>query len=449
MLCFCAGGSFENSLTEALRKGGWELYTAESAEQAESLGAQLGIPVGLLFLEGEMSEAAIQATYAVVNSCADTLWLALLSDRQRMSDEVCNLVATCCNDFFTPPYDIRRMVETIGHSAGLSRIRHRSFTYRGRPSTFHGMVGQSQPMRRLYRLLSKVARSDAPVLLRGETGSGKEMAAHAIHRMSERAAGPFVAVNCAALTPAQLQSELFGDRRKPSTDTDRTAASLIEAAQGGVLFLDEVGYLPAEQQARLLRLLDDNDAEFVGDRLHGAPDLRIIASTHEDLLAAISEGRFREDLYYHLCVLKVDIPALRERGDDVELLAHYLLFRHREDSEFQLVRGFDWQALAAMHSYPWPGNVRELLSRVRSALVRTDHNLLSVQDLGLARPGASPANAATLEFSRAESDRRCIEHALAHNANNMSRAARDLGVSRTTLYRLMDKLDIAPRKLSH
>jgi len=308
------------------------------------------------------------------------------------------------------------------------------------------MLGRSAPMRRLYQQLRKVARSEASVLLQGECGCGKEMAAHAIHSLSSRAGGPFVTVRCATLSSTPGKGEPFGQEKGSAGAANGSQPGHIEAARGGVLFLDEVGGLPMQQQTRLLQALEEEvDFDDAGGSTRASRDVRLLATTHENLAEAVAEGEFLEDLYYYLNELEIEVPALRSRGSDIELLAHYFLNRYRADSDLQPVKGFDWQALAVMQSHPWPGNVRELMSRVRSALVRTDTTLISVQDLGLAKSGSALSSAAsTLEFSRAECDRRCIEHALALNNHNISRAARALGVSRTTLYRLMDKLAINP-----
>jgi DNA-binding NtrC family response regulator len=303
------------------------------------------------------------------------------------------------------------------------------------------MIGQSPPMRRLFRQLRKVARSDAPVLLRGESGSGKELAASAIHRLSGRSPMPYVAVNCAALPSTLIQAELFGHEKGAFTGADKRRVGRFEAAQGGVVFLDEIGDMPTDQQVNLLRVLEEKRIERLGGNGTVTLNVRVIVATHEDLGEAVTRGTFREDLYYRLNVLSVDIPPLRERGEDIELLANYMLEKFGTECEFHPVKGFNKQALRAMRSYHWPGNVRELINRVQSAVVMSDSSYISSSDLGF-KELIETGRKSTLEYSRAESDRLTVEAALRHNRDNMSQAARELGISRTTLYRMMEKLAI-------
>ncbi len=223
-------------------------------------------------------------------------------------------------------------------------------------------------MQALYRSIRKVAITDAPVFISGESGTGEELTAVAIHERSVRRDQPFVAINCGAIPPHLLQSELFGYERGAFTGANQRKIGRVEAANGGTLFLDEIGDLPLESQASLLRFLQERKIERLGGQTSTEVDVRIISATHVDMQTAMIEGRFRADLYHRLCVLQIDEPPLRVRGKDIELLANHMLKRFRKDASRRL-RGFSPCAIAALHNYGWPGNVRELINRVRRAIV--------------------------------------------------------------------------------
>lgn len=442
LLCYWRTEEPGNTLLNEVNTAGWKIFAADSPVQVTQITERYQVPVGMLFVDSDASEEQLEEAYSAISSAGDIVWLCLLNDDHRMNDGVCNLVATSCNDFFTPPYESRRILETIGHAAGLSRIRHRSVDYRLAPETFHGMIGNSPSMRRLFIKIAKVAKSDAPVLLEGESGTGKEQTAKAIHRLSARASAPLVAVNCAALPSTLVQAELFGHEKGAFTGADRRRIGRIEEATGGVLFLDEIGDMPMDQQVNLLRFLEDGHIERLGGNGKLALDVRVVAATHEDLEELVSRGQFREDLYYRLNVLRLEVPALSERDEDIELLARCVLEKYSNECEYYRIRGFDKRCLKAMRAYAWPGNVRELINRVRSAMVMSDGAYITAIDLGLYDRRDQKDCIGSLEMSRAQSDRRCVEAALKHSRHNMSQAARELGISRTTLYRMMEKLEI-------
>ncbi|MEH6587517.1 MAG: sigma-54 dependent transcriptional regulator [Halioglobus sp.] len=441
LLCYWNTGTVGNNLARELEASSWRVLLAEDITAASRIAENHVVPVGLLFLGSNLTLAELSDAYELTSTLTEMVWLALLTDRHAMNDEVCSLIATHCTDFFTPPYDTKRIEEALGHAAGLSRIRHRSLEHREAPSTFLGMVGDSASMRRLYRMTRKIAKSNAPVLITGESGTGKEVAANAIHRLSTRSTMPFVAINCAALPSGLVQAELFGHEKGAFTGAGQRRLGRFESANGGVLFLDEISDMPLEQQVNLLRFLEDSGVERLGGNGRVVVDVRVIAATHDDLHEAVSQGRFREDLYYRLNVLELNMPSLRERDTDIDLLADYFLEKYRDEVGVPHIRGFDRQALSAMRSHDWPGNVRELINRVRSAVAMTDGNYISSIDLGLKRSSGG-GGLATLELSRSDSDRRAIEAALRRNQKNVSKTARDLGISRTTLYRMIEKLGV-------
>jgi two-component system, NtrC family, response regulator len=303
---------------------------------------------------------------------------------------------------------------------------------------YHRLVGESEAMRRVFGLVQRVAPTDANVLVVGENGTGKELVAHAIHQASGRRDGPFVPINCGAIPEQLLESELFGHERGAFTDAYRTREGKFELAGSGTLFLDEIGELPTHLQVKLLRFLQDHIVERVGGRDPIRVDARVVAATNRDLQAMRSEGRFREDLFYRLSVVTIVVPPLRERGDDLRLLSEYFLEfygRHHK----RRIKGFTQAALRAMAAHPWRGNVRELENRIQRAVILSQDAYLRPEDLDLGGAGAAAEALPTLQDARDEAEQKLLVEALTRNAGNVTRAAKDLDVSRPTLHDLMRK----------
>ncbi|WP_313205307.1 sigma 54-interacting transcriptional regulator, partial [Stenotrophomonas sp.] len=280
----------------------------------------------------------------------------------------------------------------------------------------------------------------------GETGTGKELAAQALHALSGRAGRSFLAVNCGAIPASLVQSELFGHERGAFTGAAQRRVGLFETADGGTVFLDEVGDLPADAQTSLLRVLQEGTLERVGSNQPLRVDVRVLAATHVDLEQAVAQGRFRRDLYYRLNVLRLPMPALRDRGNDVLLLAEHFLrgFRNRHPGR---ARGFDPGARVAMRQFDWPGNVRELLNRVQRAAIVSEHELISASDLDLADADA-PSPRAVLQDARGQVERDVLLRTLKMHGYNVSACARHMQVSRVTVYRLCRKhrLELPPER---
>jgi DNA-binding NtrC family response regulator len=295
------------------------------------------------------------------------------------------------------------------------------------------LVGRSEPMRRIFAMLRKVAPTASTVLITGESGTGKELIARALHQSSPRRAGPLVAVNCAALPRELIEAELFGHERGAFTGAVARRPGRFEQADGGTLFLDEIGDLPPEAQAKILRALEERRVTRVGGTAELAVDVRILAATHRDLPAAVAQGAFRQDLYYRLAAVEIHVPPLRDRRDDIPYLAALFLERLREECGHHL-EGFDPDAVALLGSYPWPGNVRELRNAVERATVFAAGPLLRPGDFHFldasARPAAAPEELPTLR----DLEQRHIRRVLDAAGGNKSRAARILGIERSTLY---------------
>ena len=299
------------------------------------------------------------------------------------------------------------------------------------------ILGRSPAIRALFSLVDRVADDDVPVLLTGESGTGKEVMARAIHALSRRRDGPFVPINCGAIPESLLESELFGHERGAFTGAVRSRSGRFEAAEGGTLFLDEIGEMHPHLQVKLLRFLEDHVVEPVGGNDRRKLDVRVLAATNCDLAHAVEEGEFREDLYYRLAVFNLQLPPLRERGEDAVEIARYVLARDCAEAGRRLC-GFSSEALVALREAPWPGNVRELNNRVRRAVVVAEGPLVEPEDLGLTPP-ALEEPILLLREARSRAELETVLAALRRTGWNKSAAARKLDISRTQLYELLHR----------
>jgi DNA-binding NtrC family response regulator len=392
--------------------------------------------VGLLVHDREQHRPADVDTFLRRHSHMQ--WVGVFHPRDLESTPCRDLVVEHLCDYHTAPVDPVRLAYTLGHAHGWAMLRshaHGDGIAGADPSS--PLIGACDAIARLRAQVSRVAKVAAPVLIWGESGSGKELTAQAIHAQSDRAAGPFVPINCGAIAPSLIHSELFGYERGAFTGATRGKAGLIESADGGTLFLDEIGDLPKDLQANLLRFLQEKTICRLGSTRNIRVDVRVIAASHVQLQQAVASGAFREDLYYRLAVLPVTVPPLRERRDDLVTLAEHFFHAYASEKSPRL-KGFSNRAIEAILDHDWPGNVRELINRVRRALVMSDGRLIMPDDLGLTRGIAAPTPAA-LDDTRMRSERRALRECLDRSGHNVSRAARDLGVSRTTMYRLLSK----------
>jgi two-component system NtrC family response regulator len=301
----------------------------------------------------------------------------------------------------------------------------------------HGIITHDSGMQRLTRTVEKLAPSDATVLLLGESGTGKELLARALHDCSPRVNNRFVAINCAAIPETLLESELFGDERGAFTGAAKQTRGKIEYANGGTLFLDEVGDLPHALQAKLLRFLQERVVERIGGREEISVDVRIVCATHQNLKEMMQQGRFREDLYYRLSEVVLEIPALRDRQGDSMLLANAFLLKFVEQQGKPTMH-FSEEAVQAIEAHAWPGNVRELENAVKRGVIMAEGNRIARDDLGLGQPGEKP-EPINLRQVREEAERKAIVRALGRSDGNLVRAAELLGVSRPTLYDLLNR----------
>ncbi|MYM84744.1 sigma-54-dependent Fis family transcriptional regulator [Duganella sp. FT50W] len=410
----------------------WQVVRTERlAEACRHLKAH-ACAVGLLLVRDTDSCADLNAL--LLDHFAPH-WIAVMPPSLLEQPAWCQLLRDHCDDYHTWPLDHQRLRQAVGHALGMAALRAGPAPPQGGDEVT--LTGQSAAITRLRRQIVKVAAASAPVLIWGESGSGKELAAQAVHAQSPRRKGPFVPINCGAIPAQLIQSELFGHERGAFTGAARDKRGLIESAQGGSIFLDEIGDLPMELQANLLRFLQEHTIYRVGGTRSIAVDARVIAASHVDLAQAVRRGVFREDLYYRLNVLALDVPSLRERKDDLLPLAEHF-FRTFSSERAPRVKGFSGRAAQAIREHDWPGNVRELINRVRRAMVMAEGRLILPHDLGLV--SAAPASAPLqLDDARIRAERDAIDASLLRAGRNITLAARDLGVSRMTLYRLLAK----------
>jgi two-component system, NtrC family, response regulator len=357
-------------------------------------------------------------------------------------------------DFLSKPIDVEQLRLLLQRCVFVSELErdYRQLQDEERPGMFEGILGSHEKMAEVFRTVGKVAKATAPVLILGESGTGKEMVANAIHRRSPIKNKPFVAINCNAIPESLIESELFGYEKGAFTGANTQKIGLIETAAGGTLFLDEIGDLPPPMQVKMLRFLQEKRIKRVGGRQEIEVDVRVLAATHVDLGKAIEEGRFREDLYFRLAVVVCKLPPLRDRGDDVILLAQDFLKRFGKQNRRENL-SFEPQTLKAIARYPWPGNVRELQNRIQRAVIMADSRRIRSEDLEI--ESASGNGEAThpstvnhspgggLKEARETLERELVSQALERNDRNISAAAKELGVSRPTFYELMHKLGIS------
>ena len=411
-----------------LRAAGWEVSSA-------SLDTALSedFSVGMLRLDAHSLDRLEHIRALLLKGAGE--WIAVLGADLLPLQRIRDFIYEWFFDFHTLPLDEERIKVALGRAYGMSRLRRHTDAQGG---PWDKLLGKSRPMSEVRRLIARFAPTDSPVMIRGESGTGKEVAAQVLHSLSRRAQQPFVALNCGAIPEYLIQSELFGHEKGAFTGAHQRKIGRIEAADGGTLLLDEIGDLPLELQANLLRFLQEKHIERVGGNRPIPVNVRVLSATHIDLERAIEQGRFREDLYYRLNVLQVHMPPLRERLADIpQLAAHFARLYSSETG--RRPRSFSEAAIQTMLGHAWPGNIRELANRVRRGLVLAEGRQIESRDLGLGEGGEERGALHSLEYYRLQAERLALDEALRHHANNLSEAARALGISRPTFYRLLHK----------
>lgn len=399
----------------------------------------LGLPP-----DAEGVEEGIKTLKEILALAPDTKVIVVTGNNDR--DNAVRAVSLGAYDFYQKPVDtdvLRLIVSRAFHMHALEE-QNRQLRQAHAQMPLEGLIATDDAMIRVCKMVEKVAPTDASVLILGESGTGKELLARAVHSESGRKQGKFVAINCAAIPEQLLESELFGHERGAFTGAVKQTVGKIEMADGGTLFLDEIGDMPLQLQAKLLRFLQGRVIERVGGRQEIPVNVRVVCATNRDLQALIQEQAFRQDLYFRISEVTIQVPPLRDRRGAATVLAHAFL-RKFGGTHGRPKRGFSEDAIAALEAYSWPGNVRELENRVKTAMIMAEGAMITAADLNLAQAGDS-----TLLFNlkevRTRAERQAILQALAITDGNISKTSELLGVSRPTLYDLMEKYDMRGRE---
>ena len=358
-------------------------------------------------------------------------------------------------DFYPKPPVLSELNIIIGRAFHLANIEEQNRDLQRsielKSKGFTGIIGQCPAMQTVFATIKKVASSDVSIFITGESGTGKELVAQAIHAAGFPKGGPFIPINCGAIPENLLESELFGHEKGSFTGAHSTVQGKLQYAHKGTLFLDEIGELPFNLQVKLLRFLQEGVIQRVGGREDIKIDARTVCATNVDIVKAIAEGRFREDLYYRISVITIALPPLRERGEDILLLANYFM-RKFNDEYKKKVRRFSASAVNFLRTYDWPGNVRELQNCVQRAIIMGDATVIEAADLGscveVSDGSETEQSVITLREARDKVERELIAVALDHHCGNIVKAAEELGVSRPTLYDLLKKHNLTPLTLT-
>ncbi len=429
---------------------GCDLVIANARPQGLALALKERPPVAIIDLglppDPDGVTEGFATLEALVRQVPDMKVIVATSHGDRM--HALRAIGSGAYDFCEKPMDVALLRTIVERALRVHELEseNRRLAEAPAPSPIKHIVTASEAMLKVCRTVERLATTNVSVLLLGESGTGKEALARALHELGPRARQPFVAINCGAIPENLLESELFGHERGAFTGAVKQSIGKIEAANKGTLFLDEIGDLPHPLQVKLLRFLQEQVIERIGGRATIAVDVRIVSATNMQLEEQIGEGRFRNDLFYRLNSVTVRIPPLRERPGDAMLLARYFLGRFNREFSRNL-RGFTDEAMSAIAAHPWPGNVRELENRLKRAVVMADGRLIDAADLELA-PGATDAQDLDLRAARQRAEREVLQKAIARSNGTLATAAKLLGISRPTLYTLMEAHGLAPVDVS-
>ena len=435
----------ESSMAKQLKWGlsdTYDIFTATNAADAGHILHKESPLVVLLDLGlppyPDSAEEGLRLLEEILSKKDQTKVIVITGNTDRIN--AVKAVSLGAYDYHTKPVDLEELRIVIKRALHLSRLEHQVSELQfmvSRELQFHGMVATSQPMMDLFERAKKVARTDYPVLIQGESGTGKERLAQAIHAMSDRSDMPLVIIDCGSIPENLLESELFGHEKGSFTGAHARQIGKVERAHGGTLVLDEISELPLQLQVKLLRFIQEGTIERIGGKEPLSIDARMIAATNVDLKKAVDESRFREDLYYRLNVVPLSMPALKDRPDDIPLLARYFLdsFSSEIGPRF---KGFSPAAIDAMMKHDWKGNIREMQNRIKRAVVMAEGDYIGPQDLDL-KDTTAEGITQTMKNIRDAAEISAIRHALARNNGNISKTAQDLDVSRPTLHDLIKK----------
>jgi two-component system NtrC family response regulator len=420
----------------------YDVITAENREtalaqvklhQPSVITLDLGLPPD----PSNASEGLATLT-AVLNFCPHTKIIVITGTDNRT--HAITAIALGASDFFQKPVEPEILGHVINRAFHIHQLEEENRRLNLFKSTDSSLISSSDSMQKVINMVERIAKNNVSTLLLGESGTGKEVLAKSIHHLSDRQKKPFVAINCASIPENLLESELFGYEKGAFTGANKQTKGKIECAEGGTLFLDEIGDMPLNLQAKMLRFLQERVIERVGGRTEIAIDVRIICATHRNLQSMIKQESFREDLYYRINEICIEIPPLRERDSDIVLLAKTLLTQYNSELNCR-IKGFTSDAIRALMSHQWPGNIRELQNKIKSAAIMADNPFIDADGLGLQSQN-QVLHVTTLREVRAKAESKAIVTAYGLCNQNMSKTAEQLGITRPTLYSLVEKYRI-------
>ncbi|WP_047690136.1 cyclic-di-GMP-binding transcriptional regulator VpsR [Vibrio sp. ZOR0018] len=418
------GGTYEPWLS-VLEQVGWRCTQCADLRKADALFAETGPCIGIVDLSHD--EFSLNGIANLVSNHKQVRWLAFIRESQLSSDTICQFIVNFCIDFFTAPIPDAQLLSTIGHQLGMLKLEKKVWPHYGATGDI-GLIGESTPMKRLRDQIKRIGPTDVSILIYGENGTGKETVARAVHKTSSRAQKPFISVNCRALSESRFECELFGIGCENPSQT-----SLLERADGGTILLKDILTLPKSQQANLLRFLQEGTIETsMGVK---EVDVRILAANSSDIEKALIDGNFNEELYHYINVLRINVPSLKERAGDIALLARHFLQEYSKEFNAQ-ARSFTEEAARSLARYHWPGNVRELMNQIKRVVLMSDSVMLDELQLDLPKRSDGKRS---LKSIRERSERDALLLVLESNSGQVSMAAKELGVSRATMYRLLNK----------
>lgn len=438
------GLSKEYSVLQAFdRQSALKLY---NKHQPEVVTLDLGLPP-----EADNSSEGFACLREILKKATDTKVIMVTGNSDR--ENALQSIQMGAYDYFLKPVDMNEFKVIINRAFHLSEIEaenRKLHMLLDKEAGYAGMIGHSAEMMKIFETIRKVASTDATVLITGDSGTGKELVARAIHEKSTRKKGPFIPINCGAIPENLLESELFGHEKGSFTGAYAQQNGKLEFANKGTLFLDEIGEMSTMLQAKLLRFLQEKKIQRIGGRSDIEIDSRVVAATNIDLNTAMKENKFREDLFFRLSVISIYVPPLRERGFDVELLANTFLERNKVMFK-RKIKGFSRGALEAIKNYYWPGNIRELENKIQKAVITADTNIIEPHNMGLdgeagmmstAEKDGNRYEGITLKEARRRLEMDLIGNAVERQRGNIKRASEELGISRPTLYDMIEKYQL-------
>ena len=435
--------NIRNGLADNFELEGYDVKEASSGEEGLELIAQGGIDLVITDLRMD----GISGSEVVKKVCSEHpgIPIIVLTGHGSIDDATAALKAGAF-DFLTKPLDLDHLNKIVKNALQGKILAEQNRELQAKllkSQNGDEMIGKSDSLNRVRQMISKAAPARASVLITGESGVGKELVAHAVHEQSDRAKGPFVVVHCAALSETLIESELFGYEKGAFTGAENIHKGRFELADGGTIFLDEIGEVNLATQVKLLRVLQEHKFERVGGEKSIEVDVRVVAATNRNLEDEVKAGRFREDLFYRLNVVRIEMPALRERMDDIPLLMHSFLREFNIENK-KNIKGFDKASKAAMIKYNWPGNIRELKNAVESAVVMCTGDEIKIEDLprALRSQGEEKVITIPIGITMDEAEKIIIQENLAANKGNKSKTADILGIGRKTLHRKLEELQI-------